>query len=64
MGAVMVKSKRTKRRVPSDIEKSISKILRDLADLRAEVRALKKQGITIKPVLMRAKDRDGDDSSD
>jgi hypothetical protein len=64
MGAVMVKSKRTKRRVPSDIEKSISKILRDLADLRAEVRALKKQGITIKPVLMRAADRDGDDSSD
>jgi hypothetical protein len=60
----MVKSKRTKRRVPRDIEKSISKILLDLADLRAEMRALKKQGITIKPVPMRAADRDGDDSSD
>ena len=54
----MVKSKRTKRRVPRDIEKAISKILRDVADLRAELQSLKTQGIMIKPLPMRAADRD------
>jgi hypothetical protein len=58
MGVVMVKSKRTKRRVPRDIEKAISKILRDVADLRAELQSLKTQGIMIKPLPMRAADRD------
>jgi hypothetical protein len=56
------KRKQTKRQIPRDIEKSLSKILRDLADLRAELRALKEQGIMIKPLPMRAADRD--ESSD